>query len=388
MVPAAFVFLDVAAADPQRQARPRGPGAAAGGGARRRRRAARPAHPGRGDRRRALVRRCSGASGSGPDDNFFQLGGHSLSGAQVVSRLRQELQVDLPLRVLFEAPTMAGLAAEIERRRARSDAAERPTIASFRQDRGAPPPLSFAQERFWAGRAARGPHGGPGHDPDAGAPRGGARRRLPAAGAAGDRRPSRGAADELRGGRGGAGPDRPPRAPRRASPSSTWRRLAPAGRMAEIRRWSALDRRRHFDYERAPLFRLTLFRCSEEENVLLFIVHHIAFDGWSRSGAGRRAVGPLQRLPRGAPVAAAPARRPVPGLRALAAADRRRGGPGAAGDLLAGAPARGAGRSTSAAAGRAPPAAPSRPASRRSRSRRSSRGSSRPSPRSTASPCS
>jgi hypothetical protein len=38
----------------------------------------------------------------------------------------------------------------------------------------------------------------------------------------------------------------------------------------------------HFDYERAPLFRLTLFRYSERENVLLFIIHHIAFDGWSR----------------------------------------------------------------------------------------------------------
>ena len=32
--------------------------------------------------------------------------------------------------------------------------------------------------------------------------------------------------------------------------------IAPAGRMAEIQHWSGLDRRRHFDYERAPLFRM------------------------------------------------------------------------------------------------------------------------------------
>lgn len=82
----------------------------------------------------------------GIEDNFFELGGHSLLATQVNSRMRETLRVDLPLRVMFEAPTIASLAERIERER-RAHVVELQPIR--RVDRSAPLPLSFAQRRLW-----------------------------------------------------------------------------------------------------------------------------------------------------------------------------------------------------------------------------------------------
>jgi amino acid adenylation domain-containing protein len=80
-------------------------------------------------------------------DNFSNLGGHSLLATQVMSRVHIALQADVPLRSLFEAPTVAGLAEQVEGA-LRSDqrVATPPLVPISRQQ---DLPLSFAQQRLW-----------------------------------------------------------------------------------------------------------------------------------------------------------------------------------------------------------------------------------------------
>ncbi|HEY1270474.1 MAG TPA: condensation domain-containing protein, partial [Terriglobales bacterium] len=83
----------------------------------------------------------------GINDNFFECGGNSLLATQAMSRVRQAFALEMPLRVLFETPTVAGLAQRIEsERHARRDSRV-PAIVPVPRDTHLPP--SFAQQRLW-----------------------------------------------------------------------------------------------------------------------------------------------------------------------------------------------------------------------------------------------
>ncbi|MEU2101423.1 non-ribosomal peptide synthase/polyketide synthase [Nocardia sp. NPDC019255] len=79
----------------------------------------------------------------GSDDDFFALGGNSLVATQIAARLADALDAEVPVRALFEHPTVAALAAHLSCGRARKRA---PLVAG---PRPALIPLSYAQQRMW-----------------------------------------------------------------------------------------------------------------------------------------------------------------------------------------------------------------------------------------------
>ncbi|HEY4383750.1 MAG TPA: amino acid adenylation domain-containing protein, partial [Ktedonobacteraceae bacterium] len=83
----------------------------------------------------------------GRQDNFFELGGHSLLATQLVASIRQTLQLELSVRTLFEAPTIASLASALESIMQGEQAVHAPALVPL--PRPEILPLSFAQERLW-----------------------------------------------------------------------------------------------------------------------------------------------------------------------------------------------------------------------------------------------
>ncbi|MFD2168564.1 non-ribosomal peptide synthase/polyketide synthase [Tumebacillus lipolyticus] len=88
-----------------------------------------------------------GRSEIGPQENFFEAGGHSLLVTQVISRINELFGIEMQLRTLFEAPTVVELAAAAERLQNDRQSLSAPPIKQINRDGHLP--LSFAQQRLW-----------------------------------------------------------------------------------------------------------------------------------------------------------------------------------------------------------------------------------------------
>ncbi|MEM9976944.1 MAG: amino acid adenylation domain-containing protein, partial [Cyanobacteria bacterium P01_D01_bin.2] len=90
----------------------------------------------------------------GINDNFFELGGHSLLGIQIVAQAEAALGCSIPLRTLFQAPTIAGFAAQIAANSTDTDIIDSfPQLEADLSQRYQPFPLTDIQQAYWLGRS-------------------------------------------------------------------------------------------------------------------------------------------------------------------------------------------------------------------------------------------
>jgi amino acid adenylation domain-containing protein len=217
-----------------------------------------------------------GVDRMGVEASFFDLGGHSLLATRVVSRVRELFGVELPLRALFEGPTVAEMARAVEEMR-RAGLPVLPPVVPI--GRTGALPLSFAQERLWF--IDRMESGSTAYN-------------LPFA------LRLRGALDVDALERSLGEIVRRHDALRtvfREADGTPLQVVAPFGGFAlpveDLSKSSEADREaaagqragdealRPFDLAAGPLFRATLLRLGTEDHVLLLSMHHAVSDGWS-----------------------------------------------------------------------------------------------------------
>ncbi|HYU33064.1 MAG TPA: amino acid adenylation domain-containing protein [Thermoanaerobaculia bacterium] len=211
----------------------------------------------------------------GIHESFFAVGGHSLLATQVITRVRAELGVELPLRRLFEAPTIAQLARLL---RQADPEADRRLVPLVPGSLAGELPLSFAQQRLWLIDQLE--PGSPAYNIPLAVRLSG---ELPVA------RLARVFAEVVR----RHAVLRTVFAQREAGPVQVILpelalelpvidlsdRSDRSDQLArEIARAEAL---RPFDLQRGPLLRLSLVRTAAREHILLLTLHHVVSDGWS-----------------------------------------------------------------------------------------------------------
>ncbi|MGK5496592.1 amino acid adenylation domain-containing protein [Streptomyces sp. URMC 125] len=201
----------------------------------------------------------------GIDDGFFALGGHSLLATRLIGRIRAALGVDLEVRHLFEAPTVAEMARLVDRA-----TAERPRLAP--RPRPDTVPLSSAQQRLWF-LSRLGGSSAVYNFPLALRLRG----RLDTTALTQALADVTARHESLRtvfaedGG-----------IPRQEVLAKVTPALATVGvTEAELAGAVARAARHEFDLGAEPPLRATLFRLGREEHVLFLLLHHVAGDGWS-----------------------------------------------------------------------------------------------------------
>ncbi|TBU87893.1 non-ribosomal peptide synthase/polyketide synthase [Phytopseudomonas dryadis] len=205
----------------------------------------------------------------GLSDHFFELGGHSLLATQVISRVRQALEIELPLRDLFEAPRLADFVARIEQ----GVGASAPPLVRVERDK--PLVLSYAQQRQWFLWQLE-PASAAYHIPTALRLKG--ELDIEALQRSFERLIER--HETLR-------------TSFRQDGEQTIQVIHPAGEFdlslqtvddldeQTIRAKVEEEIQRPFDLEHGPLLRVKLLRLASDDHVLVLTLHHIVSDGWS-----------------------------------------------------------------------------------------------------------
>jgi amino acid adenylation domain-containing protein/non-ribosomal peptide synthase protein (TIGR01720 family) len=210
------------------------------------------------------------------DDHFFLLGGNSIAATQVLARLREDLGLELNLRLLFEAPTLEAFSEQIARQQQDGGQAQGDIQALARQQ---PLPQSLAQNRLWITWQLD-PHSHAYNIP------GGLRLRGEL-----DEQALRASFQQLierheslrtrffeRDGHALQQVDAAAEFNLQVIDLSD---LPPAEREARAQQIREQEARTQFDLEKGPLLWLTLVRLDEDEHQLLVTLHHIIADGWS-----------------------------------------------------------------------------------------------------------